>query len=132
MSNGNGGNNCGKIMRSGNTMFFMDTKMEDSKDKKHYGTSGLLAVMEVAEYEERLAKVKETKDARHFFNSPEQHETLDQKEMTALAAYAGERMLDTEVFAEDLTAITARRSMSDLTPDQQIRYQAPALVGAAA
>ena len=116
MSNGNGGNNCGEIVRSGNHMYILDTKGQDPQDKS-YGKLGPLAVLSLEEYDRRLALVKSTKDGRHLFDTPEQHDTLVSTEISAIAAYAGKGALDSVLF-EDGHSIIARQSQSDIETAQ--------------
>jgi hypothetical protein len=117
------GDNCGELYYHDDKFFLLDTKDYEPTNPNR-GQLGPLAMYNTAEYNERLQVVKETGDARAFFDTPDQHTTFSEGEMTALSAYAGAGHLDSERFREDGVSVIARESMSDLTTDEITRHAA--------
>ncbi|HYH74446.1 MAG TPA: hypothetical protein VD735_00635, partial [Candidatus Saccharimonadales bacterium] len=109
MSNGNGGNNCGKFVRQGERIYVYDTKDEERAKADPGLKIGPIAVYSLSEYRDRVVAVQLTGNARYMFDRPEQHESLSDDEMQSIATHAGSGALNLRHFQHDGAEVTARQ-----------------------
>jgi uncharacterized membrane protein len=120
---------CGEVSRVGNTIYI--GQLRDEHDEQGNCTPrrvGLLAKYTTKQYVEKLDRVLAETDelaaANAMFDAPEQHETMSEKEMRALGAYALAGRLSIEalrdVTEEGGMPVIAYENMNDLVQQQLV------------